>query len=619
MSLSGSKTHPLWYAHVGREAKKEIVVEMPFSMLRLAGRVQGELATMARGCVLLTLACALAGSVHAQFVQQGGKLVGAGAAGAAEQGKSVALSADGNTAIVGGYQDNAFAGATWVFTRSGGVWTQQGSKLVGTGAIGNASQGSSVALSADGNTAIVGGPSDNSGAGAAWVYTRSGGVWTQQGSKLVGTGAVGYPRKGWSVALSGDGNTAIVGGPGDNSEAGAAWVFTRSGGMWTQQGSKLVGTGAVANPNGLGQGASVALSADGNTALVGGSYDNGSAGAAWVYTRSGGVWTQQGSKLVGTGAVGYPFQGYSVALPADGNTALVGGFYDNGGAGAAWVFTRAGGVWTQLGGKLVGTGAIGYTEQGYSVALSADGNTAIVGGFGDNFINGGAGAAWVFAQPAPVIAVAPSSLQFAYTVGGTVPVAQSIQVTNSGGGTLNWSATTSASWLSVATASGTAPSTLSVLVSPAGLGAGTYTGSVQITAAGASNSPVSVTVTLTVAPAAAVLAVSPQALTFNYTVGGSVPATQGISIANTGGGTLSWVASASAAWVGLSSASGTAPATLSVSVTPATLAAGSYSATVLITAAGATGSPASVSVTLVVQAPAIEAAIPLPAAILIRP
>jgi uncharacterized protein (TIGR03437 family) len=205
----------------------------------------------------------------------------------------------------------------------------------------------------------------------------------------------------------------------------------------------------------------------------------------------------------------------------------------------------------------------------------------------------------------PILAVSPEALTFNYTAGGTIPAAQSIQITNSGGGTLNWSATTSATWLSVAVASGTAPSTLSVLVSPTGLGAGTYTRSVQISAAGASNSPVSVAVTLTVAPAPPVLAVSPQALTFNYPVGGTIPAAQGISITNTGGGALSWVASASAAWVGLSPASGTAPATLSVSANPATLAAGSYSATVLITAAGATGSPASVSVTLVVQAPSI--------------
>ena len=205
------------------------------------------------------------------------------------------------------------------------------------------------------------------------------------------------------------------------------------------------------------------------------------------------------------------------------------------------------------------------------------------------------------APAAAVLAVSPKALTFNYTVGGTIPAAESIQLTNSGGGTLNWSATTSATWLSVAAASGTAPSTLSVAVSPTGLGVETYTGSIQISAAGASNSPVSVTVTLTVAPASPILAVSPKALAFNYTVGHAPLAARGISITNTGGGTLSWTASASAAWVGLSSASGKAPAMLSVSVNPATLAPGFYSATVLITAAAGAGSPASVSVRLVVR------------------
>jgi hypothetical protein len=73
----------------------------------------------------------------------------------------------------------------------------------------------------------VGGPLDNSETGAAWVYTRSNGVWNQHRSKLVGTGAVGLVRQGWSLGLSADGNTAIVGGPLDNGGPGAAWVFIK--------------------------------------------------------------------------------------------------------------------------------------------------------------------------------------------------------------------------------------------------------------------------------------------------------------------------------------------------------------------------------------------------------
>jgi hypothetical protein len=146
-------------------------------------------------------------------------------------------------------------------------FSQQGPKLVGTGGVLSTTQGKAVALSGDGNTAIVGGPPDNSDIGAAWVFTRSNGVWTQQGNKLVGTGATGaQPNLGYSVALSADGNTAIVGAPYDgfdsacNCGVGGAWVFTRSNGVWTQQGDKLLGTGA---PGKAKQGTSVALSADG--------------------------------------------------------------------------------------------------------------------------------------------------------------------------------------------------------------------------------------------------------------------------------------------------------------------------------------------------------------------
>ena len=78
---------------------------------------------------------------------------------------------------------SAFVSPCWAQT-----FTQQGPKLVGTDAVGGAGQGASVALSGDGNTAILGGPGDNGGVGAAWVFTRSGGVWSQQGTKLVGPG-----------------------------------------------------------------------------------------------------------------------------------------------------------------------------------------------------------------------------------------------------------------------------------------------------------------------------------------------------------------------------------------------------------------------------------------------
>jgi hypothetical protein len=186
------------------------------------------------------LACAPQ-PASAQFTQQGPKLAPSSIPSAAV-GQSVAISADGNTAILGA----PMLEGSFVFVRTGTTWTQQGPMLSGTGDIG-ASQGSSVAISADGNTAIVGGSSDNNMIGAGWVFVRSGGTWTQQGEKLVGSGITGSTAwQGYSVALSGDGNTAMIGGPQDDGGIGAAWVFTRSGTTWTQEGTKLVGTWGAA-------------------------------------------------------------------------------------------------------------------------------------------------------------------------------------------------------------------------------------------------------------------------------------------------------------------------------------------------------------------------------------
>jgi hypothetical protein len=127
----------------------------------------------------------------------------------------------------GDWGDDNYAGAAWVFTRSRGVWSQQGPKLVGTGAQPRALQGYSVSLSGDGNTGLVGGYADDDNAGATWVFKRSRGVWSQEGPKLVGTGAIGPAWQGVSVSVSNDGSTAIVGELGDNNYLGAAWVFAQ--------------------------------------------------------------------------------------------------------------------------------------------------------------------------------------------------------------------------------------------------------------------------------------------------------------------------------------------------------------------------------------------------------
>jgi hypothetical protein len=153
-----------------------------------------------------------------------------------------------------------------------------------------------------------------------------------------------------------------------------------------QLGNKLFDSTVSSDPQ---EGTSVAISADGNTAVVGAQYANSGIGGAWIYIRKNNVWTQQGNSLSGTGATGNSYQGYSVGISADGNTIIEGGIGDNGFTGAAWIFTRdKNNVWSQQGNKLVGSGSIivqGTTpEQSYAVSLSADGNTAIIGGRRDS-------------------------------------------------------------------------------------------------------------------------------------------------------------------------------------------------------------------------------------------
>ena len=167
------------------------------------------------------------------------------------------------------------------------------------------------------------------------MFTRSAGVWSQQGGKLTATGETGNGNFGWSVALSADGNLGLIGAPADNSSSGKVFWFARSSGTWSQLASSGVGTGAVGNAR---FGSSVAMSADGSVALIGGNEDAAKAGAAWLLTRSGNTWSQQGAKLTGSAEVGPAEFGYADALSSDGTTGLIGGHHDNTDIGATWVF-----------------------------------------------------------------------------------------------------------------------------------------------------------------------------------------------------------------------------------------------------------------------------------------
>jgi outer membrane protein assembly factor BamB len=210
----------------------------------------------------------------------------------------------------------------------------------------------------------------------------------------------------------------------------------------------------------------------------------------------------------------------------------------------------------------------------------------------------------------PALNVTPTSLSFTATTGGSDPAAKTASVTNTGGGTLTYTTSTpaGAQWLAASPASGTAPATVTVSPHVSALAAGTYDANVTITAgAGATGSPKTIAVHLVVSdPTPPTLSVTPSSLSFTATTGGSDPAAKTASVTNTGAGTLTYTTStpAGAPWLAASPASGTAPATVTVSPHVSALAAGTYDANVTITAgAGATGSPKTIAVHLVVSDP----------------
>jgi len=350
------------------------------------------------------------GLVNGQWTQEL-KLVPTGAAAGDEVGRSVAISGDGGTILVGAPVTNGGQGATYAFFNRA-----QAPTILASDHSGVALQGYSVALSHDGTTAVIGGPADNGGVGACWVFSRSGNTWTEQfkaGSSNL-PDIAGLAQLGKSVAISRDGNYAFCGGPGDGNGTGAVWVMNRAGGVW-QAAPKLVGS------NGIGEGASVATNSDGTIAVFGGVTASNSSSSFWTFTRSGTTWTEEG---VITG------QGRIVALPTHEFSLLTADPTTNP-PGEAWLFGRVTGGWSQRA-HLTGNSASGPAQFGNSVALGERNGlscgptapqclAAMVGGPNDS---SNAGAAWAFFTAPQILSIRPASAPvggapFTLTVNGS--------------------------------------------------------------------------------------------------------------------------------------------------------------------------------------------------------
>jgi uncharacterized repeat protein (TIGR01451 family) len=313
-------------------------------------------------------------------------------------GGAVALS--GNTVLIGAVADDVAAGdqgSAYVFVRSGSVWTQQVRLSAADGAGGDAF-GSSVALS--GSTALIGVPNDDIGSdvncGSAYVFTANAGVWTERLRLSAGDGASG-DLFGAAVAL--DGTRAVIGARGDdhgaNADQGAVYWFNGSGASWTEL-QKLVVAGGAA-----GDGFGAALTMEGDTLVTGIAFDDIDTrvdeGSAPVYFNNGAAWNVQATLIAGVGSAGDRF-GAAVALSGD--SALIGMPGDDIGAnadqGAAYVFVRNGGVWAMQARLTANDGAAGDV---FGEAVAIDGDTAVVGAWrDDNGANVDEGSGYVFVR-----------------------------------------------------------------------------------------------------------------------------------------------------------------------------------------------------------------------------
>ena len=274
-------------------------------------------------------------------------------------GTSVAVSGDGTTVVVGvpgedsnatGIDGNAAnnstagSGAAYVFARVAAEWSQQAYLKASNTALGNAF-GKAVSISSDGSTIAIGAPNRNTSAGAVYVFVRNGASWAQQGAALTASNTESNDRFGTALALSANGSILAIGATGEDSDgtgsgnnsaadAGAAYVFTRSGALWTQQ-AYIKASNAQAGDL---FGGALALTAAGNmltvgatdedsasTAINGDQANNGAlgAGAIYVFSNNGVTWVQ-GAYIKAPNAEPIDHFGAAVALSADGNTLAVG-------------------------------------------------------------------------------------------------------------------------------------------------------------------------------------------------------------------------------------------------------------------------------------------------------
>ena len=349
---------------------------------------------LGRGLSLSLLTAAAYGSPQAQLVgTQEAQIVHSVPSSFDLFGEALALS--DNTLVVGcPYDGPSDVGSAWVFERSGKTWTQQAILQAPSP---GADDRFGLRVAIDGDRLVVGAPLDDTtvggNAGSVHVFDRMGGAWALSGTLTAELAGQPDDAAGdqFGIALAIDGDTLLVGSRFDDdgaTDAGSVYVFVRSGGSWIVQ-AKLNGTpqpGALFGD---------AVDLDGNRAVVGARYENipaGDQGAAYVFERNGGSWSQVAQLVDPSGSGGDEF-GFSVAVSGD--RVLVGARYKDGpsNAGAALTFTPFGGVWG-FEQELRPETPVAGDEFGVSVDL--EGDRALVGAWQQDTAGPNSGAAYVF-------------------------------------------------------------------------------------------------------------------------------------------------------------------------------------------------------------------------------
>jgi hypothetical protein len=300
--------------------------------------------------------------------------------GASKDEFGISVAVHGTTAMVGARQasigGNEDQGAVYVFNQSGGEWTET-QKLTASDGAAFDTFGNSVAF--NDTTAFVGAFAATVGAnafqGAAYVFTLSNGSWSQT-QKLTSSDGQGFDYFGYSVAFNG--TAAFVGADaatvGDNSAQGAVYVFSESGGTWSESQKLLASDGSTGDIFGY------SIAVDGATAVIGAYANNGYQGAVYVFNESGGTWSET-QKLTADDGTANNYFGYSAAV--SGATLLVGAWGASPGGndtqGAAYVFTESTGTWSQTQ-KLTADDGAPFDGFGHAVAL--EGAHALVGADG---------------------------------------------------------------------------------------------------------------------------------------------------------------------------------------------------------------------------------------------